>query len=94
MKDPDLDPTTGIFFSDSSPLRDSAKNDKVLYSMTFQKCIGPNVFSWIRYYVAEVCALPSALLVVDCYLIVSFCKCSCFWGIGKLLFLIRYVLVD
>ena len=52
-----------FFLSDSSPLRDIAKNDIVLYGMIFQKCIGPDVFSWIRHYVAEVCALPSALLV-------------------------------
>ena len=51
------------FLFDSSPLRDSAKNDVVLHSMIFQKCIGPNMFSWIRHYVVEVCALPSALLV-------------------------------
>ena len=51
------------FKSDSSPLRDRAKNDIVLYCMIFQKCIGPDMFSWIRHYVAEVCALPSALLV-------------------------------
>ena len=25
--------------------------------------LGPNMFSWIRYYRAEVCALPSALVV-------------------------------
>ena len=29
----------------------------------FQKGIGPDMFSWIRHYVAEVCALPSALPV-------------------------------
>ena len=50
------------FVSDSSPLRDRAKNDTVLYSMIFQKCIGPDMFSWIRHYVADVCAPPSALL--------------------------------
>ena len=33
------------------------------YSLIFQKCIGPDIFSWIRHYVVEVCALPSALLV-------------------------------
>ena len=49
--------------SDSSPLRDRAKNDIVLCSTIFQKCIGPDMFSWIRHYVVEVCAPPSALLV-------------------------------
>ena len=49
--------------SDSSPLRDGAKNAVVPDSMIFQKCIGPDMFSWIRYCVAEVCALPSDLLV-------------------------------
>ena len=34
----------------------------MIYSI-FQKCIGPHMFQWIRNYVAEVCALPSALLV-------------------------------
>jgi len=48
------------FYSDSSPLRDRAKNDIILYSKIFQNCIGPDMFSWIRYYVAEVCTLPSA----------------------------------
>ena len=52
------------FLSYSSPLRDGAKNDIVLYIMIFQKCNGPDMFSWIRHYVAEVCALPGALLVV------------------------------
>ena len=51
------------FLSDSSPLRDRAKNDIVLYYMIFQKCIGPDMFSWIRHYAAEVCAPPRALLV-------------------------------
>ena len=40
------------FLSDSSPLRDGAKNDMALYSMIFQKCIGSEMFSWIRHYVA------------------------------------------
>ena len=31
--------------------------------MLFQKCIGPDMFSWIRHDVAEVCAPPSILLV-------------------------------
>ena len=30
----------------------------------FQKCIGPDMFSWIRNCVAEGCALPSAFLVL------------------------------
>ena len=51
------------FLSDSSPLRDRAKNDIVLYGMIFQKCIGPDMFSWIRHYMAEVCSLHSALLI-------------------------------
>ena len=33
--------------------------------MGFQKCIGPEMFSWIRHYGAEVCAPPSALLVIS-----------------------------
>ena len=37
---------------------------KTIYSMIFQKCIGPDMFSWIRRYAAEVCAPPSALLVL------------------------------
>ena len=36
---------------------------KTVYRMIFQKYIRPDMFSWIRHYVAEVCALPSALLV-------------------------------
>ena len=44
-------------------MRNRAKNDIALYYMIFLKCIGPDMFSWIRHYVAEVCALPSALLV-------------------------------
>ena len=43
------------FLSDSS-LRDRAKNDIVLYSMTYQKCIGLDIFSWIRHDMAAVCA--------------------------------------
>ena len=35
------DPNPIFIFRDSSPLRDRAKNDIVLYSMIFQKCIGP-----------------------------------------------------
>ena len=34
-----------------------------MYSTISQKCIGPDMFSWIRHYLAEVCAPPSALLV-------------------------------
>ena len=34
-----------------------------LYSMIFQEYIGPDMFSWIRHYMAEVCALPSVLRV-------------------------------
>ena len=52
------------FKSDSSSLRDKAKNDIVLYSMIFKKCIGLNMFLWIRYYVADICTLPSALPVL------------------------------
>ena len=43
-----IKPTPGI------PLRDRAKSDIILHSMKFQKCIGPNMFSWIRHYVVEV----------------------------------------
>ena len=39
------------------------RNDTVLYSMIFQKCIGPDMFSRMRHYVVEVCAPPSAHLV-------------------------------
>ena len=61
------------FLSDSSPLRDRARNDMVLYGMIFQKCNGLDMFSWIRPWVVEVCALPSALLVTPwiCILILS-----------------------
>uniref|UniRef100_A0A8C4QIT4 Oxysterol-binding protein n=1 Tax=Eptatretus burgeri TaxID=7764 RepID=A0A8C4QIT4_EPTBU len=38
--------------------------------MVFQKCIGPDMFSWIRHYGAEVCARPSALVVY--YLLLFF----------------------
>jgi len=38
-----------------------------LYRKIFQICIGPNMFSWIRHYVAEACTLPSALSV--CFVI-------------------------
>ena len=34
--------------------------------MIFQKCIGPDMFSWIRHSAVKVCALPSALLVFLC----------------------------
>ena len=37
---------------------------KTICSMIFQKCIGPDMFSWIRHCMAEVYTLPSALLVV------------------------------
>ena len=59
------------FLSDSSPLIDGVKNNRVLKSMIFEKCIGPDMFSWIRHYVAEVCAPPSALLVFLCSATVS-----------------------
>ena len=59
----DFDFGRDYFFSGPSPLRDKAKNDIVLYSMIFQKCIRPDMFSRIRHYVAEVCALSSALPV-------------------------------
>ena len=36
---------------------------KTIYSTISQKCIGPDMFSWIRHDVAEVCALPSAFLI-------------------------------
>ena len=39
------------------------KGPKTICSMISQKVIGPDMFSWIRHYVAEVCALPSGLLV-------------------------------
>ena len=51
-------------------MRDGAKNDIVLYRMIFQICIGPDMFSWIRHYVAEVCAPPSALLVIIIIIII------------------------
>ena len=44
-------------------MRDRAKNDIVLESMIFQKVIGPDIFHWIRHYVAEICALLGALVV-------------------------------
>ena len=47
------------FLSDSSPLKDGAKNEIF---------VGPDMFNWIRHCAAEVCAQPSALLVLK-----SFC---------------------
>ena len=70
-EDPDPDPATRIFLSDSSPLRDRAKNDRVLHIMIFQKCNGPDMFLWIKHCSAEVCALSSALLVSSCFSIVN-----------------------
>ena len=37
---------------------------KTIFSMIFQKCIGPDMFLWIRHCVAEVYAPPSAFLVL------------------------------
>ena len=65
-EDPDPDPTTRIFKVILHHWEIGAKNDIVLYSMIFQKRIGPDMFSWIRHYVVEVCALPSAVLVYWC----------------------------
>jgi len=59
--------------SDSPPLRDRAK---LTYIMIFQKCIGPDMFSWIRHCGVEVHALPSALLVLmilTCLIETFFC---------------------
>ena len=39
---------------------------KMIYSMIIQKSIGPNMFSWIRHYGVEVCAPPSALILLIC----------------------------
>ena len=36
---------------------------KTIYGVIFQKCIGPEMFSWIRHCMAEVFARPSVLLV-------------------------------
>ena len=47
-------------------MRDKAKNDIVLFSTIFKTCIGPDMVSWTRHYVVEVCARPSALLVLKC----------------------------
>ena len=47
-------------------MRDRAKNDIVRCNIIFQKWTGPDMFSWVRYYVAEVCALLSALLFLIC----------------------------
>ena len=48
-------------------MKDWVKNDIVLYGMIFQKYIRPDMFSWIRHYVVEVCALLSALLVLSLF---------------------------
>ena len=53
------------FKSDSSPLRDIGP--KTIYRIISQKCIGPDMFSWVRHYMAEVCAPPSALLVASAF---------------------------
>jgi len=60
------------FQSDSSPLRDLCPKRYIAWY--FKNWLGPNMFSWIRYYVAEVCALPSALLVA---FYINICNCFC-----------------
>ena len=52
-------------------MRDLAKKDIVLHSTIFPKCIGPDMFSWIKHCVAEVCALPSALQVKSAFVVCS-----------------------
>ena len=47
-----------------------------LYSMIFQKCIGSDMFAWIRHDAAEVCALPSALLVLPVLVSIINLYCS------------------
>ena len=60
--DPDL-----IFFRDLSQLSDGNKT-------TFKKLIGPDMFHWIRHYMAEVCTLPSAYLLVNTWIEVTTVK--------------------
>ena len=52
-----------------------------------QKCIGPDMFSWIRHYVVEVCVLPSALLV---YTVVSSAGFAPTWTDGQTVLLEAY----
>ena len=54
-EDPNLELDPIIFFNDSSPLRERAK---LMYSTISRKAIGPDMFSWIRHCMVEVCALP------------------------------------
>ena len=48
-----------------------------MYSTKSQKCIGPDMFSWIRRYGVEVCTLPSALLVFFFYIFIPFLPGVC-----------------
>ena len=59
-EDPNPDPTAKIF---KVILHEKERVPKTTYRTISQKCNGPDMFSWIRHCVAEVCALPSALLV-------------------------------
>ena len=54
-EDPNLELDPIIFFNDSSPLRERAK---LMYSTISRNAIGPDMFSWIRHCMVEVCALP------------------------------------
>ena len=42
---------------------------KTIYSTISQKCIGPDMFLWIRHYRMGVCAPPSAFLVFSFFLV-------------------------
>ena len=53
---------TRIFLIFKVILRHWEMRPKTICGVIFQKCIGPDMFYWIRHCVAEVCALPSALL--------------------------------
>ena len=63
-EDPNPDPTTIIF---KGFLTIEGLGSQTINCMIFQKRIGPDIFSWIRHYGAEVCAPPSALPVCNCY---------------------------
>ena len=43
----------------------------LLSALRGQKCIGTDMFSWIRHYVAEMCAPPSALSVLAVFVMFS-----------------------
>ena len=59
---------------------------QTIYSTISQKCIGSNLFSWIRHCVVEVCAPPSALPVMSCIYLLFFSNIKRVLGrLGKVL---------